>query len=528
MSTYKNLISLGAAVVLALGLAACSSGSDTPLTPDPDPDPDPKPPASACPGTDAASHKECVDEKKMAMDEAKEALDAVKADQSSTQAQIKTAQDAYDAAVTAYNTAVTAQNTYAAMQAPTYGLKAMATAMDSVGTLPTGVTAADGTGDSSVRGGMVTVNNADGDNTWSKATWPIGKITGYPGNVWEKSDDSIVVYTNVQAKKGAKWSAFYIATAPTGIAEGFTWQPRNTVAISGVNDDGVVSMNTDLSAATPAGATSVEKLFSADGFPSGNGASINYPDNDKVTTNAFKVEFTGTFHGVAGKYECTRANNDGRCGASNNDKGVLQTLTGTWTFTPTSLDSEVADVRSDADFLDFGYWVNTDDSGDTDTYKVGTFFRGQQPRGDVSSVTGKATYKGGAAGLYTKRAFAPGGDGAVTAAGRFTADAELTAYFAQDTGQTIAPTNLNTISGEIKNFMDGGQVIDAAWSLKLPKAAISTDPAGTFSVTDSWSGEFYGPGGDTNPQPTGVAGKFTGGFNNGEVVGSFGATKTSN
>ena len=47
-------------------------------------------------------------------------------------------------------------------------------------------------------------------------------------------------------------------------------------------------------------------------------------------------------------------------------------------------------------------------------------------------LEGSATYKGGAAGLYTKRALTPGGDGDVTAAGRFTADAELTANFGGD------------------------------------------------------------------------------------------------
>ena len=420
-----------------------------------------------------------------------------------------------------YNDAVAALAAYDAKQPPTYALKAMATAMGSVGTLPTGVTAADGTGASSVRGGMVTVNNADGDNTWSKATWPIGKITGWSGNVWEKSDDSIVVHTNIQAKKGAKWSVFYANTAPSSIADGFLWQPRNTTVVTGAAaTTGVLTLGNGDIDSEVTDAAKIGDLISAAGFPSGKGAKITYPDNDKIADNDFEVEFSGTFHGVAGKFKCS---DDTACTAENDDKGVLKNLSEGWTFTPTSTDSMVADVRTDADYLDFGYWVNTDDSGDTNAYEVGTFFRGQQERGDVSSVTGKATYKGGAAGLYTKRAFAPGGDGDLTKAGRFTADAELTAYFAQDTGQTIAPGNLNSISGTIKNFMDGSQVIDDAWSLKLPKASITTSN-GTFAVTDSWSGKFYGPS-TNDAQPSGVAGKFTGSFDNGEVIGAFGATK---
>ena len=39
----------------------------------------------------------------------------------------------------------------------------------------------------------------------------------------------------------------------------------------------------------------------------------------------------------------------------------------------------VAGVLVDADYLDFGYWVNTDDSGDDTVYMVNTFFRGELP-----------------------------------------------------------------------------------------------------------------------------------------------------
>ena len=625
MSTYKNLISLGAAAVFALGLAACSSSGDGPPPVDstefvgkyilsggtisgldaddttvtvakdetlelPDnlgsvtcvsdggctgtvsdgtltitgniridsigsgfshavaaavkksslfvaalPKPTPPPVAAPAACTDAA----CVKHYKDAMDAAKTVLDAAKADQNSTQAQIAAAQKAYDDAKKAYNDADAAQKAYAAMQPPMYdtadALKAMDDAIKSPTTLPTTTPAfvANG-GTSAVMGGKVTVpvSSTDDTNTFSQATWPVGKITGWAGSVWEKSadGDSVVVYTDKQADKGAKWSVFYAGNASNnndnaklGTEEGFIWATRDGV-VGGVNSDGVITFT---EANLDADAT---KLISASMIPSEKGKSTTYPDNDKDSTNDFEVEFAGTFHGVAGKYKCVSST---ACAAGTNLQGVLS-LTGEWIFTPTSTDSMVADVRSDADYMDFGYWVRTDDSGDTVDYDVNSFARGQDTS-VVSAAVKSATYKGGAAGLYSKRAFASDGKGAVEAAGRFTADAELMANFG---GDDVAPNARFTITGTIKNFMDGGgNVIDAAWSLELMSAKITESSGAIGADSDTttkhtakttgggdWTGQFYGADADATTYPTGVAGKFDGEFNNGRVIGAFGAT----
>ena len=55
-----------------------------------------------------------------------------------------------------------------------------------------------------------------------------------------------------------------------------------------------------------------------------------------------------------------------------------------------------------------------------------------------------ATYKGGAAGLYAKREYSGTGDGDLLGAGRFTATAELKAYFG--TGGHTADGRLRTRS----------------------------------------------------------------------------------
>ena len=71
--------------------------------------------------------------------------------------------------------------------------------------------------------------------------------------------------------------------------------------------------------------------------------------------------------------------------------------------------------------------------------------------------------------------------------------------------------------------MDGGEVIDPSWTLKLDKISGSDLDVTPGNATANWDGRFYGT--DGTQMPTGIAGKFTGAFNNGEVVGAFGATK---
>ena len=488
MSTYKNLISLGAAAVLALGLAACSSGSDTPLTPDPDPDPTPPPVASACPGTDAASHKACVDEKKMAMDEAKKALDAAKADQSSTQAQIAAAQKAYDDAMKAHTGALTAQSTYAAMQPPTYNLKAMDKAVKAP-------TAANAVADA-IDGGKPAAANED---DYAKATWPVEKLSGFMEAVYEdsKTGTSIVTYTDKSAPMGAKYSEYYdhgtdspVNAAPTtAIKAGYTNKPW--VGVEEVSTAGVVSFADNVTKSP----ISLAHGASAD-------STRTLTKTDVTTTKADESKFseTGMFHGIPGTFKCA-GTGDNACKATTNAKGELTGLTGGgsdgWTFTPDeNTGSMMVDgVLLDADYLDFGYWVTTTAGTDGPTYAVGTFAKGMTAATTQPSSM-SATYKGGAAGLYTKREYSgSAGKGDLTAAGRFTATADLTAYFGDFTipDKDGAPMSVsNSVRGTISNFMDGGQSIDSTWSVAL-QGQIGSNAAVTVAENSTLrAATFYG------------------------------------
>ena len=426
-----------------------------------------------------------------------------------------------------------AHNAYVAMQPPTYDdLMAIDKAIGTPGMSP--VTAASGEETSQVDGGKVTVNTGTPPaNTYAKATWPVAPLSNWNGSVWEKSSgmvkDSVVVYTNVEDAKGVGYNTYYADgnTTPTTPPSGRSYKPWAGVASVAAGDvDDPNKPNVITLAATVGEAHS---LFSAEMFPTGNGITQTYPDGDDVTTN-IQVEFAGSFNGVAGKFACTDTT---ACTAATNAMGQLATLSQGWTFTADSKDAMVAGVSTDADYIDFGYWVKTDNSGDSVVYTVDAFFRGEALSGDVTNLEGSATYKGGAAGLYSKREFAAGGDGDLLSSGRFTADAELKAYFG---GNTVAESDEDSISGTIQNFMDNGQMIDAGWLVKLNKIQ-GTDnfnvTQGTFTGGETtgdgtWSGGFYGVT-DTNTTPhtlpSGVAGEFTAGFNNGSVIGAFGATK---
>ena len=146
-----------------------------------------------------------------------------------------------------------------------------------------------------------------------------------------------------------------------------------------------------------------------------------------------------------------------------------------------------------------------------------------------------------------------------TTAGKFTAEAELTAQF----GSTTATADDFTISGTVESFVLSnydGTPVDNDWSLKLNRAAFAsrtydgstglinpasfTGHAATFGGTTTgmedgtdgrWEGGFYGPNvmndmdttadETTTGYPTGVAGEFIGHFESGHAIGGFGAEK---
>ena len=552
MSRYRKLTAICAAAALALGLAACGGGgsSTPPVT---DTGDDTKKGTSVVPAPGACTDAACVKHYADALKDARDALAALlKTDYN--QSDKNAADEAVAAALKNYNDAVAAQNKYAAAQPPMYDTADKLKALEARTKKPTAQTASTVGGGVTVRNATVSNDTVDGGkvtvltgtpsaNSYSEATWPVGQLAGFDESVWERtipSEDSVVVYTNIQAATGAKWNTYYAAGAQaaptTGSASGRKYKPwagidTSTAVTAGTGGKG--------NAITLAGTVTdtTRSLFDFDHGLSDTVRQRNFVDDSKTTNvNESQPKITGKFNGVAGTFACTS-----NCSlAASHGDGELTTFGGTWTFTPDS-NATVAGVDLDADYIDFGYWMQTTTVAGKDSYQAAAFYRGEDPAGNVADVTGSATYKGGAAGLFTRRTFADDGSSStLTSGGRFTADAELTANFG---GGDVGTNDQFSISGTIDQFKDSaGKLIDPAWSLSLMRVKSDSDATpnpwqnnpdapgahftGSTTGGGSWSGNFYGDTGTGSTAiPPHVAGQFTGAFNNGNVMGAFGATK---
>jgi hypothetical protein len=241
--------------------------------------------------------------------------------------------------------------------------------------------------------------------------------------------------------------------------------------------------------------------------------------------------------------------------------GKIANLAGAWTFTPAKIeDVKVQGVVPDPDYLSFGYWVQATEKDGETTYGVSTFYGGKQVftgsqanlDASMAALEGSATYKGPATGMFVLKTFTLGDDNRPVAtpssSGQFTADAALTANFG---GDQFGHESNYEIDGTVSNFRDGsGGMIDENWEVELmdaefapvgqdtPSSGFTTTfdaktSTGKGSTAGQWNGGFFGdPAADptdnvdmTDDYPNSVAGEFNGHFDNGHVIGAFGATQ---
>ena len=180
----------------------------------------------------------------------------------------------------------------------------------------------------------------------------------------------------------------------------------------------------------------------------------------------------------------------------------------------------------DTNYLAGGIWVYIPDDGGANDYEFGAFADGAAPypKSDiVASLTGTATYNGGATGVYSYG----------TNGGRrnefFDATATLTADF--DTNDP------GSVSGRIYDVMVDDEMVDGDPVLMLESALLTADSnffTGDTSMefndedyTGKWGGQFYNdPDSNVNnDHPGAVAGTFGASTNEGDksLVGVFGA-----
>ena len=185
----------------------------------------------------------------------------------------------------------------------------------------------------------------------------------------------------------------------------------------------------------------------------------------------------GTYDGAPGVYRCT-----GTCTSTNADgKGSPSGLGGTWHFKPDAGANAMAH-QPDNTYLYYGWWLSKDKDGKptaasafTGVVGDGTAIQGGTTglATNPNTLGGTATYAGHVAGKFAMSNPLDGtGSG-----GHFTADVELTAKF----GATAAPNN-GGVSGTIDGFMANGESVP--WSVALHLAPWDDTNVGAFATPD--------------------------------------------
>lgn len=343
-------------------------------------------------------------------------------------------------------------------------------------------------------------DGTDGDAVELKKGAMVSTLDGWMGYDYAKEkDDSAVVYSMTSdPTRGRKFSVEHapdLTAAPAGSLSSTSFTEANAPRIS------IQSFTKD----------------------------SGYQTFDKGD-NEIAVKIPGSFHGVTGSYSCTPSAATQQCAARVRGDGLslgeVTTANGTfadtatsWTFKPGDPDALVT-ATPGARYA-FGWWLTDDGSAnpvvDPFAWSSGAVF-------DIpTSLEGKATYNGAAAGKYALNR-GPGGN---NDAGHFTADVELKATF----GAT------DEISGTIDGFK-GADGKDRDWSVALVKRTITsgtvaagTDPSTTWwtingvkatAAAGKWDAQLYEPDGGS---PSVVMGTFGAGYDDfGAMSGAFGAS----
>ena len=398
-------------------------------------------------------------------------------------------------------------------------------------------------------GGKVTASDASDPNTlWDQKLDP-GIKSGHSMN-----------WPFLQADGTPPASLGYVAMTDTAVAEIDGWTPSvheletlATNADPAMTDTLVIYSNTDF--LTPRDFAEVYP-FDVDDNGDGDYDSLLLISSDwdnigggiiPTILNDKETVMDRTLDGAPGTYVCA---NVAGCIITINASGNVNTIVGNMHFTP---DTGATVNVPDPDYMYFGYWLQESEDGDGDpTFEIAGMYWGAVPSPiyDVQQLEGSATYEGAATGLYVRRWTDTNNDVLRRRTGQFTADAVLSANFG---GGDIAMNDQYSISGTISNFMANivgrNRAIDSNWNVQLDAANFVADGGGytTFAnstqdvdgsgspisgaaATGDWSGYLLGEvntvaPGESDSHPSGVAGVFDGHFNNGDVIGAFGAER---
>ena len=367
------------------------------------------------------------------------------------------------------------------------------------------IDAAEGAGSLANAAANAMVSLEAGDSAGSLSGWMGMDYAKVEGKDENKVTNMARVYTNQDAPKSVPFADEYPGLTTDG-EDGVT--------------KGMVVVNT----------SNAGKVMAAPFEHSGE-------QNHAIPDNAVALKFRGTFDGAPGEYRCTGTCTSTNDGTDSSPDGL--NASGTWHFKP---DAGAMVSKPDEHYLYYGWWVRKDDE---DMPTAASAFAGRagtdngtdslDMAGDLTAITGSASYAGHAAGKFAMSNVLDGtGDG-----GHFTADAELNATFGG--GATAG------VTGTIDNFRlnDGSE--DPGWSVSLAKGGLGS--SGEIMAPDAdqtvwsingnkapasgtWSGMMYdempgnAPDGDGSNIPTTATGTFYSAFSSiGRMVGAFAVEK---
>lgn len=266
--------------------------------------------------------------------------------------------------------------------------------------------------------------------------WRSASYSGPRGSV---GTDTVYLYTNIQAPSSKAFWKVHGESVPdlTGAAAGFTGAPRVTVSGFG---------------------TQARELYPATG---------GVLDGSTTNSGTQGRSIGGTYDGYSGTFKC-----DQTCDIAADGDGAL-TFHGDWTFTASlTAKRNSRQAEQDTEFLYFGIWAY-EPTDPASTHEFSWAAGGDET--DITnfgSLTGEATFTGGAIGKYAL-AKATGRGARAARTGTFTATANFTAVF----GGTP------TLSGRITDFKEGGSSLGSDWNIFLGSSASAAATLGAAGAT---------------------------------------------
>ena len=366
---------------------------------------------------------------------------------------------------------------------------------------------------------------------------PLTSASGSPAGQWYRTtatgrrpteNDRIEVYSNVEAPKPIPFKDSDYNDGDSVVdAQGDVVGWFDVVAVGGPLRDDAASGSFDRASDTPKSfdlvdrgpdmmekdAALAEKMriddLNRDEFEDNDVDPYNTRDPDyrlRVRDEdrypeRYSVDIRGTLGGASGTFRCESMSNTTACTVQN--RGSSFNFVGPWEFQPSSATTTVR--VPDENYMWFGWWARQNPTDDTWVFDADHGPTGSRV-GNVTAVTGPATYTGAAIGRYAVRDTI----GTQPEQGQFTATAVLVADFG-------TATEAGTLRGTISEFSNNDEWLVTLQSADITGGSIN-DAVTTWAIgeltadkTDGWNAAFYSnlPADErVGVVPHGVAGTF--------------------